>query len=370
MIDTVCLTIPQSKVIFMDKTNNKIPSWHLYARTDSYTKYVRNPSKVEKETGQYFPRITAYKRGYQREQQIKIEFSAPKLLFLNNLEELSDNQFEEVVETLQNRLQRMGVSIFKINIIEASVTSIHFGRNIRFTDGQTATGIIDQLARIDLRKSFDFARARFINDGQSLCCHTSTHELVFYDKIADLKKGQKRSIDRDQTDFQLNLFDTIRSRNVPNEILRMEVRLVRKQKLNSVFKKLNLPQNPTFKQVFNSEVSKKVLWEYWNGIIKSKNQGSFMIETTPIKLLEQINAKYPNIKPKQLLARTSLILLSQTDGGLRELRSIVEKNSTSRSWGRLKKEYAEVSNLISTGMIRNWVLSIEKQLKNYQPLVI
>jgi len=212
MIDTVCLSIPERNIILMDENNNMIPNWNLYSRTEHYTKHVRNPSKSEKDTGLYFPRITAYSRKYQPEQQIKIEFSAPKLLFLNNLDELADKDFDQVIDTLQDRLRRMGVTIFKKYLIEAPVTSVHYSRNIMLSGGQTSTNILSQIGRIDLRKSFDFARARYINDGQSLCCHTSSHELVFYDKIADLNKGKKRAIDRDRTAYQTSLFDELKNR--------------------------------------------------------------------------------------------------------------------------------------------------------------
>ena len=354
----------------MDENNLKIPSWHLFARTDFYTKYVRNPSKAEKETGLYFPRITAYSRKYQQEQQIKIEFSAPKLLFRNNLEELSEDQFEDVIIALQDRLKRMGVRVFKKFLIEASVTSVHFGKNVQFEDGQTATNIIAQIGRIDLRKSFDFARARYINDGESLCCHTSSHELIFYDKIADMRKGKKRAIDRDQTGYQISLFETVKNRDVPYEVLRMEVRLSKKRKLNSVFKKLDLPINPTFRQVFSNVVSQKVLWEYWHGVVKSKNYGAFMIESTPIELLKRICTEFPEAKPKQLITQTGLLLLAQSSHGLRELRTVLQKNSHDRTWGRIMKEHRETSRAISEGKIRNWVTTFEEQLTNYVPLII
>jgi len=40
-----------------------------------------------------------------------MEFSAPKLLYLNNLEELEDKDFPKIIETLQERLKTMGVMV-------------------------------------------------------------------------------------------------------------------------------------------------------------------------------------------------------------------------------------------------------------------
>jgi hypothetical protein len=264
----------------------------------------------------------------------------------------------------------MGVSVFKKLLMEAPVTSVHYGRNFVLKDGQTATNVIAQLGKIDIRKSFDFAKARYLNDGQSLCCHTTAHELIFYDKIADLLKSKKRAIDRDQTAHQMNLFETVRSRDHPYEVLRMEVRLSQKQKLNAVFKKLGLPIDPKFQDAFSSTTSTAVLNEYWNEIVRSRNHGALMLESSPIETLKRIQSELPDTKPKQLIAYAGLMLLAQSGNGLRELRSILEKNANDRTWSRIANEYRQISERVAQGRIRNWVKEIDQQLHNYSPLRI
>jgi hypothetical protein len=367
MIDTVCLVLPKSHIVLLDDNNQEIPNWNLQAVTDNYRKYVRNPSATEKRTGLYFPRVTAYDRRYQKEQQVKFEFSVPKLIFNNNIEELSDVQFEEVITALQDRLRRMGIRVFSHILENASVTSVHFGRNFVFRDGQTATNIIAQLQKIDIRKTFDFAKARYLNDGQSLCCHTSAHELVFYDKIADLQKSKKRAIDRDQTPYQLGLFDDVRIRGHPLEVLRMEVRLSQKQKMNAVMRKLSAKTNPTFRDVFSVNLSTKVVRLYWEEIVRSKNQGALLMSAEPIDLVKRIGNMFPNQKPKQLMYYAGLILLAQSGNGLRELRSVLAKTSHDRTWARITKDYREIANKLAERTIRSWVKDIESQITNYSP---
>ncbi len=367
MIDTICLLIPQSSIVLIGDNGGPVQKWDIQSIAENYTKYVRNPSLKEKQSGLYFPRVTSYNRRYQQEPQIKIEFSAPKLLFLNNVEELSDNQFFNIIDALQDRLKRMGIRVFKHVLQKATISSVHFGRNFVFHDGQTATNIIGQLQKIDLRKSFDFAKSRYINDGQSLCCHTSAHELIFYDKIADLAKGKKRSIDRDQTALQMDLFKDTRIRGHPLEIIRMEVRLVQKQKLNAILCKLRLPINPTFEQIFSAELSKKVLLHYWQEMIRAKNQGLLMPTLQPIDIAKRIYSAKPNIQPKQLLAEIGMLMLAQNENGLRELRTLLAKSSHNRTWSRLTKEYRQVSETVARGHVRSWVKEIESQINNYQP---
>lgn len=354
----------------MDEHGNEVPRWNLQSVTENYTKYVRNPSNKEKQSGLYFPRVTAYDRKYQREQQIKIEFSAPKLLFLNNLEELTDAHFSDVIDALQDRMKRMGIRVFRRFLENAAVSTVHFGRNFLLRDGQTATNIISQLQRIDVRKSFDFARSKYTNDGQSLCCHTTAHELIFYDKIADLNKGKKRSIDKDQTAYQMGLFDDVRNRGDPFEVLRMEVRLSQKQKMNAMLRRIGVEPNPTFQQVFSSAISKKILTLYWKEIVQTKNLGTLMLNFQPIDLVKRIGIAFPNTKPKQLIAHAGLLMLAQSGNGLHELRSVLAKSGNDRTWSRIMKEHQRICRTLSEGSIRSWVKDIEHQLSNYSPFKI
>lgn len=367
MIDTVCLQIPMKNVVFLDRGNKAIPEWNLQARTEQYQKFIKNPTKRDKDSGLYFPRLTCYiRRGI--EPSVKIEFSAPKLLFENNLQELSNQDFDQVVNTLQNRLRRMGLNIFTECIVGAEVSFVHFSKNILLKNGYTSRYLISELGKIDLRKSFDFARARYINDGQSLCAHTAAHELVVYDKISDLKKNQKRAIDKDQTAFQLSLFKEIKEPKQLIEVIRFEIRLCRKQKMNSVLHKVGADINPNFEQIFSSVISQKVLLHYWDGMIKAQNVGLFMIEMTQKDMLYEIKKHNPKIKPKQAIFFAGLVSLARDGNGFRELRSIVCDDEKDRTWSRIKKDYTQIMQQISTNKTRDWVHEIDLSLKEYKPL--
>lgn len=55
----------------------------------------------------YFPRVTAYRRKGSSwgnaKSDFRIEFSAAKLLFQNNVDEPSDDQFDELISVLIER---------------------------------------------------------------------------------------------------------------------------------------------------------------------------------------------------------------------------------------------------------------------------
>ena len=361
MIDTICLLIPKDKMIYLEG----IASWELYSKTDQYAKFVRNPSKREKVTGNYFPRLTGYKRRFSTEANVRLEFSVPKLLFLNNLDELEDKDFTKVIDALQDRLKTMGVVVTKALLQNASVSSVHFAKNIKLEDGYTANHLINEMNKVNLRKSFDFARSRYINDGQSLYAHTTSHQLVIYDKVADLGKDKKRAIDKDQPLYQRSLFSELKKDEVL-EIIRFEVRLSQKQKMNSVLEKLGYTKNPSFKDVFSKEIAQKVVTDYWKKLIKERNLGLFSISLSLKDILRTMYLANKKLKPNRAIYLLGLFTLGKDENGMRELRSIVSKRSHQRTWYRIAKDMQEASELITKNKLRDWVTQIDKNLDEFK----
>ncbi len=362
MIDTINLLIPKDKMTYL----SGVSSWELYSKTGQYEKYVRNPSTLEKETGKYYPRLTGYKRRFSQDANVRLEFSVPKLLYLNNLDELEEKDFPKVIEALQERLRIMGVMVSRIILQNASVSSIHFSKNILLEDGYTANHLISEMNKINLRKSFDFARSRYINDGQSLYAHATSHQLIIYDKVADLRKDKKRAIDKDQPLYQQSLFSELGKAGI-FEILRFEVRLSQKQKMNKVLEDLGYTRNPTFKEVFNTEMSKKVVGGYWKKLIKERNLGLFSISQSVKDVLRTLFLADSELKPKQAIYLLGLFLLARDENGMRQLRTIVSKKSHDRTWYRIAKDMQQASELITKNKLRDWVTQVDRKLEEYKP---
>ncbi len=367
MIDTICLLIPRNRILSLDDESKGF-TWDLISRTNDYDKYVRNPTKLQKESGLYYPRLTGYKRKYRDERNIKIEFSIPKLLHNNNLDEVSEADFSTVIKLLRERLDDMNVKVSEKILATASVSSVHYSKNIILTAGYTVTQIISEINKIDLTKVFDFARARFINEGQSLYIHTSSHQFTMYDKLADMRKDKKRAIDKDQTVTQRTLFNNIEKRGILSEVIRFEVRLNKKVKLDSVFQKLGYKKNLNFEQVFKEELSTKVLLYYWNELIIGRNLAIFTIQTSDTDTLRMIYKFNPKIKPARAIYLSGLLSLSKSTNGMRELRSIFSKKSNARTWYRITKDLRELSNALPATLVRGWVKQIQTGLENYKPL--
>lgn len=358
MIDTIIINIPKSKMRMLSGEH-----WDLIAKKEIYSKFVRNPSKKQKESRKYFPRLTGIQRTGS-ESIVKIEFSIPKLLYLNNLDEVEEDDFSEVIHTLHERLKDMSVLIFERDLIDADVSAVHYSKNIVLTSGYTAKHIISELQKINLNKLNDLTKTRFMNSGESLQGYSISNSFVFYDKISDLQKDEKRAIDRDQNPFQQSLFDYLKN----EEILRFEVRLSQKRKLNTLFKQYGFKTNPTFYEAFSLEKALRVLNEYWNEKIDKNKYVLFTYSENSESLLKKISIARPKSKPQTLFSLLGLVsFVKDNKGGLRELRTILTSRITDRAWYSVVKNLKTISKDLESLSEIDWYQEVSVQIKNYKP---
>lgn len=370
MLDTVILNIPRDRVRDIASGNGP-RTWALQARTSTYEKHTKNPPHGLRD-GVYRPRLTGIKRGVGQSRWIafvKIEFSVPKLLFNNNLEEASEKDFPQVIDILYDRLIDAGCIISKEDLRTATVASFHPSKNIILKDGYTASLVGKELSKINLNKKFDLQKTSFRNEGQSLQGYTTAHSVVFYDKIADLAQKKKRAIDKDQTSIQLSLFVDIKKTRPELEVLRFEIRLSQKQKLNAVLQRLGFAKNPTFADIFKKDVCQKIVRHYWGTLIKGENLFLFEMATGPKQTLKGILKKQKGIGAKEAIYLTGLDALCKDGGGIRELRQIIEPHLNQRSWYRISDGIKKLNRRIkSTRSIHGWVKQVETSIAKFQPL--
>ena len=368
MLDTVILNIPRERVRDIANQNGVRP-WDLQARTSTYEKFTKNPPRGARD-GVYRPRLTGMKRSIgngQKASFIKIEFSAPKLLYGNNLKEVSDRDFAEIVDCLQDRLLEAGLIVNKADIANASVAAFHPSKNIVLSGGYTASSVSRELAKINLNKKFDFDKSSYRNGGQSLQGYTQAHAVVVYDKVADLAKTKKRAIDKDPAPNQLSLFREIKTRHASLEILRIEIRLTQRQKINGVLTRLGFAANPTFQQVFKKDVCQKIVQSYWDTIIEGENLFLFGMESNPKNLLKRILRQHPKMRAKDALYLVGLNALCTDEGGIRDLRMILEKRQSQRGWYRITDGIRLLNAGRSDRTLHDWVRQIRTALKHFDP---
>jgi len=331
-----------------------------------YFTLVQNPTKTELKNGIYKPRLTITNRfnySGRQEATLSIEFSASKLLYGNNFDELKDENFQHVAELLHIKLKEMGVSIFWELLINAPVSAIHYSKNIPLTDGTTPYHYIKKISEGNYKLSLQTDKANYRNNGQLFKLHVNSWELAFYDKLNELnlaRISEKNSIENDNA-IQLDLFKDKTMRK-PFEVLRMEARLNTRAKIKQVLQEIGRTDELTFKSLFNSQISQAVLLHFLDTIEKAR---PVLLDYKPkqsTSLLPDIIVNNPSLSPKKQIMLYGL-KQAMDMYGMRELRIMLGKKEN-REWYRLVEE----SKQIVLPKTQDTFRTIRNHLTSFEPL--
>ncbi len=363
MLDTIKLLLSKDMFWVTDKTYFQKETQNALR---GYFTLVQNPTKTELINGIYKPRLTMTKRFNttgRQEATLSIEFSAPKLLFGNNFDELTDNDFPLVIDKLEEVLKTMGIRVFHKLLLSAPVSAVHYSKNIPLTDGTTPHYLISKIKEANIKLSLDINQTDYRNDGHSFKWHSNSYEVAFYDKIKDLemaKKSEKRAIENDST-LQLSLFDSFQARK-RLEILRIEVRLNKRQKIGQLFRMLGINSDLTFQNLFSQDISQKVLLHYLDEL-ESKRLPLFDYKpSSPKSLLADLVIRNPKLGLKRTIQLYGLKQVFDTMTP-RELRTM-SNGYSQRTWYRLISDAKKI-NLPPTISPLNVV---RQHLNSFQPL--
>lgn len=357
------LTLDKSMIAGIDKNLFQKETQNA---SRGYFTLVQNPTKTELQNGIYKPRLTLTNRfntSGLRGLTLAIEFSAPKLLYGNNFDELTDNDFDAVIDKLEKVLKTMGIRVFHKLLLVAPVSAIHYSKNIPLTDGTTPHYLIGKIKEANISLALDVNQTDYRNDGHSYKWHSNSYEVAFYDKIKDLemaKKSDKRAVEKDNA-LQLNLFDGITERK-KLEVLRMEVRLNSRQKMKQLFKTLKIEKELTFQSLFSSNISQQVLLHYLSEMEKQRPKLLDYRASDPKALLADLIINNPKLGTKRTIQLFGLKNVFDIVTP-RELRTMFGKYSD-RSWYRLFAEAKQVKLPITKSPFD----IVRKNLTSFEPL--
>jgi hypothetical protein len=363
MLDTIILQFEPNQYHITNYGNFGTSKEQVEKTSSGFCKWHNNPTSRDKKLGVYKPRLTLIKRGFRK--VLKIEFSAPKLLFGNNIDELEEKNYDEVVKKLQERLKDMGVLVWTKHIEEAEVLSFHPSKNIPLSGGYTASLAISELKKVGLNKRFDFDEKNFRNNGEVLQFYTRSHSFAIYDKINDLAKPQKRAVDKEQTKQQLTIFDYIKENKLHLELLRFEIRLSVKQKMNAVLTKINYPTNPIFRDIFKIDLCKKIVNLYWDDFF-SENLFLFNTVNNPQDILQLVLMKNPKAKILNAIKVVGLLMLCKDDKGMSGFRQVVDKHRPKTNWDKVKRDLKMFRDDVFTNQTWGFVEDIHRELKDFK----
>jgi len=351
MIDTIVLTVKSGMFTILDHNKFSPSTIGFYDSSSYYNlgsrgnfKCVQNPTKTELKLGIYKPRLTVYKRINQKrkfEIVLKIEFSVPKLVFGNNFNEVCEKDFSNIINKLKNILKNMGVFIFEESLIEASVSAVHFSKNIVLTDYSIPYTYISQLKKLDINKRLDVNQTDFRNAGSIFKFRTNSFEIVFYDKMKELEQGiksEKRSEEKDNI-LQLNLFDYLKQKK-PFEVLRYEIRLNKRQKIISILNKIKYNAQPIFKNIFNENLARDILLYYINEMENMSPKLPDFESMNYKDFFESILLANQNLRLSQALEITGFKALI-CEVGVREFRQLISRFGNYQ-WYKLNSKFKKL----------------------------
>lgn len=371
MIDTVALTLSPHHVRFLDMDvftpsarGLLTPPYYPIRRGGMACHY--NPTRKDMERFGYMPRLTLSKRPTQGGFAVflRVEFSAPKLLYGNNFDELENADFPAVCEKLRQQLAHMKILVPLAALQSAEVSAIHFSKNLPLTDYTSCSMVIREIAKGSVTKQLDGTKTDYRNDGSSIRFHASRHEVIVYDKLKDLERGKvsdKRAFEPHNF-MQLNLLDFTLPKQF--EVLRIEARIGNRQKLRQLLDKLGCTGPLTFQALFSAAISQTILKDYWRLIMPDMPilaASGFASD----ELYNAIQKSDPTTKPAKILQMVGALAVTHRVG-MGGLRALMEGRGTARTWQRMKQDLGQLALL---SKMRFSTLQVaERHLAEFKPL--
>lgn len=367
MVDTIVLKISKDSFEILPSAHHCFSSWissvlDEKVHSGRFVKAYYIPPEDLRQSGLYLPKFSVIKARRSGGYDIfaRIEFSAPKLLFGNNFEEFIGNELHEVSGVLSSRLKMMGILICSSSIEQGKVASIHYGKNIPFTDYTTASQVISDLAKCDVAIRKQHNTRDFTNGGEALYFQTKTSSLVIYDKVRELKASRSKCTRfEDDNQYQFHILDQIES---PFEIVRIEVRLLNRQTIRNTLSRCGLKfKEGRFCDLFLSNTAQAVLLDAFMPFLASQNE--LVVASSSFKeLVVSLKRNNPSMTLRNMLMIVGLkALLSEIDFlGIRKI-----TQATSGQWSRLNQCLREIK---IGARQQNGVTLVEQHLKRFQPI--
>jgi len=247
-----------------------------------------------------------------------VKVSLPKLMFGNNLMELTDADFQACCVKLSDVLFQMGIKITSHEVERcADVRGFEYGKNI-LTGRIPVPFVLNELYRAQpIQHYMDVQRMAYQNGGEKLVFYSSGYELVFYDKTKELQKEIKQP----HCQLPKHLKTTILQDQL--NILRIELRFHRRKS----WQKLLYPydrmiRQATFRDVFRTNISRNILLDYWHKISDQARKAPIDAFDPAFELWRIANGYKKQLKPQALLAKLGTNYLVRSAGHYEAVRGL------------------------------------------------
>ena len=338
--------------------------------------YLRKFKLEPKQQDEYIPRVEVFEALTEDRKDVrytlKIEFSAPKLLYWNSLQEVGENDQERVILALKSALERVSIFVETDTIANALVSTVHACKNIPLPKTIRMREIINELAKIDISKVFDVADKQDKKGARVLNIYAGTTDWSFYDKISDCLRPKNKRRDKHLIKYEREFVERYKLQD--REVFRYEYRIKKTQTVKRDINALlgrDYKTRVIFKDLFTPNLLKTLVLNSWHKITeRPENQLSLFGKIDKLRLLLHIlsEAKKRGIGAHSM--NNALISYGLTatiqDHGAKEVRGAIFEIWGTSHPERLSKKIKLASEFTKGLPISGNIAFIDSALKRYE----
>lgn len=228
-----------------------------------------------------------------------VKVSLPKLVYGNNLMELSDTDFQLCCAKLSNTMYQMGITIQPQQIeLYGDVRGFEYGKNI-LTGRIPVSFLLSEIKRAKpIHHCMDIQQVAYQNGGEKLVFYSKGYELVFYDKTKELQKEIKKPY----CYLPAPLKETVQRNQI--NVLRIELRFhKRKSWQKMLYPFYHQIRSAGFQDMFSSRLARCALLYYWHQVSDFVRKIPLETFDPAFELFRMTQGAGKKLKPQTLMAR-------------------------------------------------------------------
>lgn len=342
-LDTVRIAIPLLRPMksvsfpFGDKAH-----WKKITRAYC-TEYVFvAPKMFWDDLCEYIPRLTyaTVLTKYGLRDEIRMEFSIPKLLYQNNFLNADKSELEHVMERVTDVLNYIyHFEEVKIEDVErATVMRIDCGTIAFLPNVEVYNMACSRIYSARMDKRIDIDAPNYSEKANGIVVKCNSWELVFYNKNEELRRycSSYRKAKFEENDSIMIANGFLQELDKTEVVaMRCELRLVNKRNINSALARINEDgRQLTLQNLLEHDIPRRLLQCYWLQVVEGLPRYD-MLSASEEDVFNVLSSQGGTLK--QLTEKMGLVTLSNLPNQHR-LREAVENRSGRTGWNRFKKK--------------------------------
>lgn len=349
-MDTIKMKIKQDRLLVKDQAFfNEIKSSQFTNSANHKHEKTNNAFRKElANKGVYAPKFHLSEVDFGvPDKSLVLEFSPAKLLHGTNLKEVSEADLPAIIDKLKAFLKSIGVGIFERELLNSTVTSMAYAKNIPVGHLGKVPEILRVIAPFNYRPRSQFNEVvlrQGIHTSELKYFNLNTH-LTLYDKLTEIQHKPVTQEEHKIVDYLRNGNNKAEYENWVNETLRVELTLHNKVAVKQAMAKFYGKKNDyTLSEVFKDKIRDELLKTEIENIFNHPLKEIVLLSVYDRDTFNTILNKYCKTFTQKAEIRLMLDILYSR--GLKALRDEIVAKHCLRTWFRKQEKLQAVAELI------------------------